>query len=130
MSKSKTVRQVTAKDMSEESFYLGAVSNKNETEEAKWTVSLKIGDIPVTFNIDTGADVTVMNTVTFEKLTPRAQLFHSNIVLNSPGGSLNCIGKFTVRVEHKSRKYTMTVYVVAGETVNNLLSRQTATEMG
>ncbi len=39
------MRQVTAKDMSEESFYLGAVSNKNETEEAKWTVSLKIGDI-------------------------------------------------------------------------------------
>ncbi len=31
--------------MSEESFYLGAVSNKNETKEAKWTVSLKIGDI-------------------------------------------------------------------------------------
>lgn len=71
-----------------------------------------------------------MNTVTFEKLTPRAQLCHSNIVLNSPGGSLNCIGKFTARAEHKSRKYTMTVYVVAGETVNNLLNCQTATEMG
>ncbi len=37
-----------SKEMSEESFYLGAVSNKNETEEANWTVSLKIGDTPVT----------------------------------------------------------------------------------
>ncbi|KAI2647390.1 Transposon Tf2-8 polyprotein [Labeo rohita] len=130
MCKSKTVRQVTTKEMSEESFYLGAVSNKSDTEKAKWTVSLKIGDTPVTFNIDTGADVTVMNTVTFGKLNPRARLCHSNIVLNSPGGSLNCIGRFTAKAEHKGRKYTMTVYVVAGETVSNLLGRQTATEMG
>ncbi|ROL44963.1 WAP four-disulfide core domain protein 18 [Anabarilius grahami] len=118
-----------AKEVSEESFYLGAGSNKNESEEAKWTVLLKIGDTPVSFKIDTGADVTVMNMETFEKLHPRAQLLHSNIVLDSPGGSLNCIGQFTAEAEHKRRKYAITVYVVAGETVSNLLSRQTAAEM-
>lgn len=61
MCKSKTVRQVMAKEVSEESFYLGVVSNKNESVEAKWTVLLKIGDTPVSFKIDTGAGVTVMN---------------------------------------------------------------------
>jgi len=130
MCKSKTVRQVMAKEVSEESFYQGAVSNKNESEEAKWTVLLKIGDTPVSFKIDTGADVTVMNMETFGKLHPRAQLLHSNIVLDSPGGSLNCIGHFTAEAEHKRRKYAITVYVVAGETVSNLPSRETAAEMG
>ena len=85
MCKSKTVRQVTAKDVSEESFYLGAVSNKNVSEEAKWTVVLKIGETPVSLKIDTGADVTIINTATYEKLHPRAQLVHSNILLDSPG---------------------------------------------
>lgn len=51
MCKSKAVRQVTVKEESEESFYLGAVNNRNKLEEALWTVSLIIGRIPVSFKI-------------------------------------------------------------------------------
>nr|XP_023665577.1 uncharacterized protein K02A2.6-like [Paramormyrops kingsleyae] len=129
MCKTKTVRQVTVKEESEESFYLGAVSNKNKLEEGSWTVSLTIGRIPVSFKIDTGADVNVINTETFKRFESSTQLRRSNIVLDSPGGPLKCIGQFTSKAKHKDRKYAITVYVVDGGTVGNLLGRETAAEM-
>lgn len=97
------------------------MSNKNESDEAKWTVLLKIGDTPVSFKIDTRADVTVMNTVTSPKSS--APSFEPRRITKLHR-TVHC------RSEHKGREYAITVYVVAGGTVSNLLSRQTAAEMG
>ena len=50
-------------------------------------------------------------------------------MLCSPGGNLNCIGQFTASTVHKRRRHSFVVYVVRGESVSNLLSRETAQAM-
>lgn len=54
-----------------------------------------IGTTPVKFEIDTGADLNIMEKETFNMLVPEQKLVQTNIPpLNSPGGQLSCVGKF------------------------------------
>ena len=53
-----------------ERYFLGSIC-KNELPEKKkdpWHVKLKVGEIPIISKIDTGADINVISTKTFQKL--------------------------------------------------------------
>ncbi len=84
---------------------------------------------PVEFKIDTGADVNIISEDTFNTLTPVRELDPPDIPLDSPGGELQCLGMFKATVSHKDKSYPLTAYVVRGDTVNNLLSRDLSVEM-
>ncbi|ROL43556.1 hypothetical protein DPX16_13487 [Anabarilius grahami] len=96
----------------------------------EWTVQLEIGSTPVSFKIDTGADVCIMTEAAFKMPKPEKRPLTAKTVLNSPGGRLNCIGQFTAHTELKNNQYSFKVFVIRGETTNNLLSRSVAEQMG
>lgn len=128
----KSVREVTedvSDDASEAPYFLGAVSKSNGKDE-QWTVQLEIGKTPVRFKIDTGADTNIMSEETFTSLSPEKKLERSNVTLCSPGGRLDCLGKFPATTKYKDKLYSFPVYVIRGQNANNLLSRDTATAMG
>lgn len=95
----------------------------------KWTVQIVIGETPVKFKIDTGADLNIMEEETFNMLC--LQLVQSNIPpMSSPGGNLTCVGKFQANAQYKEKQYSFSVYVIRSLTANNLLGRDTACAMG
>lgn len=106
------------------------MSKVNQGSAEHWVEQINVGNTPVRFRIDTGADVTVMNLKTFRKLKPKQKLVCSSGPLDSPGGALNIVGQFTASTLHKQKRYIFTIYVVQGHTVSNLLGRETAVEMG
>lgn len=57
-------------------------------------------------------------------------LEQSNVNLCSPGGRLNCLGKFKADATYKEKGYTFLVYVIRGQSVNNFPSRVIASSMG
>lgn len=125
--KTKAVREVTETDEQEE-YYMGSVNAK--TSDEQWTVQLLIGATPVKFKIDTGADASVMCEETFNMLIPERELKQTSVSLTSPGGQLDCQGQFQASTIYKSQLYSFPVYVIRGQSVNNLLSRSIAAEMG
>lgn len=56
----------------------------------------------------------VMNTQTFRQLKPKRQLSKARIKLDSPGGSLKCMGQIDTTVVHKDKEHTMNIK--AGQT--------------
>ncbi|KAK0146533.1 hypothetical protein N1851_014140 [Merluccius polli] len=127
---SKAVREVTNSPNTDDSFYLGAVTKADQSGAERWTEQINIGNTPVRFKIDTGADVTVMNLQTFESLKPERKLLTYSGPIDSPGGALHIMGQFTASSLHKQKKYIFSVVVARGPTVSNLLGRETAVEMG
>ncbi len=82
------------------------------------------------FKIDTGADVTVIKEETFNSLGNKVELSKTLARYDSPGGRINCLGQFETSTEYKDKKFKFTIHVMEGDTVNNLLSREQAVEMG
>lgn len=66
---------------------------------------------------------------TFNMLIPERELKKTSVSLTSPGGQLDCQGEFQVST-YKNNSYSFPVYVIRRKSVNNLLSRSTAAEMG
>ena len=100
----RTAREVLhVQDLSSEShdatFHLESI-NCDQTEEP-WIVTLKVCHYPVNFKIDTGADITIMSDVTFNGISHQPKLTPVNSLLLSPGGKLNCRGKFVTTVKFK-----------------------------
>lgn len=81
------------------------------------------------FKIDTGANVSVISEHTYHSLIPKGPLEPSVIPLDSPGGELQCLGKTQSTVTYKGKSHPLTVYVVKGRAVNNLLSRPMSVKM-
>ncbi|KAL6476464.1 hypothetical protein MHYP_G00149630 [Metynnis hypsauchen] len=128
MCRSKVVSEIT-KSEEQASYFMGSVNSTNSQED-EWTVQLNIGCTPVVFKIDTGADVCVMSEDTFKMLKPDKKLLDAKAALSGPGGRLKCVGQFTANTEYKDNKYSFRVFVIEGESVNNLLSRSVAQAMG
>ena len=126
MCKSKIVVNEVSEHEENAAYFLGSVKCTPSSSGGQWTVKLNICHTPVSFKIDTGADVCIMSEETFKNLSQVTELHPSKAVLCSPGGRLNCIGQFTANVWHKNKKYSFRVYVVGGESVSNLLSRAAA----
>ena len=104
-------------------FFLGAI-NSGDSEEEPWSVMVHINQKPVQFKIDTGADICVMSESTYQALPKCPQLQPSNAILSSPGGKLNCKGKFTANIALKENTNCEDIYIIEGPCVNNLLSRR------
>lgn len=131
MCKTKLVHEVMREDRDSDSFFLGSVQHPGEGRtETSVTVNITIGNTPVVFKIDTRADVTIINKQTFQNLQKKHELCKANVILNTPGGQLTCVGQFRSHIKHKAKLYELTIYVVKGPTVNNLLSGRAAKEMG
>ena len=124
------VGEVTCtREESSQHFFLGDVKS-GDSEEEPWSVILHINNKPVQFKIDTGADISVMSEATYQALPQCPQLQPSNAILSSPGGKLNCKGRFTANIALKENTYREYIYIIEGPSVNNLLSRQAACRMG
>jgi transposase InsO family protein len=128
--KSKMVVNEVSEHEENAAYFLGSVKCTSSSSGGQWTVKLNICHTPVSFKIDTGADVCIMSEETFKSLSQVTKLHPAKAMLCSPGGQLNCIGQFTANVWHKDKKYSFRVYVVGGESVSNLLSRAAAQTMG
>ena len=122
------VRQVVQDDSyDDDTYFLGAINN-NDTEA--WKVKLKVNRRLLTFKIDTGADVSIMDETTYHSLRPKPRLDPVTNPLKSPGGVLSCLGKFSTTIKHKGKLYTLTIHVISGCVTDNLLSRSAAHTMG
>lgn len=127
MCHSKSVREVTeAACVSQMPYFLGAVTDSNRQID-QWTVEIVIGATPVKYKIEKGADLNVIEKETFNMLISEQRLVQSNIPpMNSPGGQLNCMGKFQANATYKEKHYSFPVYVIHSQTANNLLCKDTA----
>ena len=69
---------------------MGSVADKNDSSGA-WRKTLTLGRNKISFKLDTGADVSVISTETFENLNPKLTLKKTSATLQSPGGKLSCL---------------------------------------
>ena len=102
----------------------------NSSNEAPWRVSVKLNgtDRGASFNIDTGADVSVMSLQTYNNMSPKPPLQKTAAVLRSPAGTLDCKGKIEVTARVKGVDYPLRIYVVSSA-IECLLSREAAARM-
>ena len=120
------VKETVAND---ETYFCGSI-NCDDSSPA-WKVDLDLNDVkghPVTFKLDSGADVSVMSDSNYKQLRPRPSLKTVKANLNSPGGPLNCRGQFIAKATVKGTVYHFRVIVVEND-VENLLSRGVASRM-
>ena len=85
---------------------------------------LHIDRKPMHFKIDTGTNISVISVPTYQALPQRPKLKPLSAVLSSSGGMLRCKGQFIANVSHKNKLYCVDIYVIEGDCVNSLLSRQ------
>lgn len=92
--------------------------------KARWTISANLGKTEVSFKIDTGADVSVINYASFMKLSHKPNLLAPDKRLITPtgkielAGMIDCVTKCN-GISSYERFYVMT----CGNTTCNLLSR-------
>ncbi|CAB4017360.1 Retrovirus-related Pol poly from transposon [Paramuricea clavata] len=113
----------------DETFFLGSVMSCNRDKDP-WQVDLKLNGQPTKFNIDTGADITVIQEAIYSNLVPRPLLQSTTAVLQGPGGIIACIGEITAIFSYKLVEYSVRIVVVREENVNCLLGRELSTQMG
>ncbi|XP_065180108.1 uncharacterized protein K02A2.6-like [Sycon ciliatum] len=114
-----------------QSLFMGGVTDANLLEGGPWMRSVTIGQTPVVFKVDTGADTSVMNASTFASLQPAPALKRPSTNLMGPDGArLNLAGQFSVASQALTGEvFNHEVYVLAGDGAN-LLSRQASIRMG
>ena len=126
----RSVREVVVPDpgSQDESYFLRAI-DCDERNDKPWEVKLKICGEPIVFKVDTGADVTVMTSGTYDKLPRAPPLELVTAKINSVGSALPCRGKFNVSIKNRGKIFVMNIYVM--ETAEcNLLSRNASKAMG
>ncbi|KAL1246551.1 hypothetical protein QQF64_034596 [Cirrhinus molitorella] len=111
----------------EDSFFLGAITVKDSN--GSWSVTLRIQDSNVEFKIDTGADISVISEQTYEALNRKPDLMLASEVLDCPGQKLISTGRFETSTHYKGNEYCFTVFIITGQSVNNL-SREVSAALG
>ena len=97
-------------------------------KEPPWTVNLTLNSKSIPLKIDTGADVSVISSQTYNEMNPKPKLKKPDVTLKSPGGIAKCKGRFTSVVEFNGTQHEIEFYIVEGQT-DNLLSREASKEM-
>lgn len=89
-------------------------TNKNSShEENRFTLALKVNNINITFEIDTGAAVSVCSKELYNQHFSTIPLEQTNIVLKSYDNSvIRPCGRFTASVQHKSSQYDCEFLVI------------------
>lgn len=90
-------------DQNESTYCIGAV----ETGEPPWYHTVDILGRPIRFEIETGADVSVISHDTYKLLTPTPKLVRSNAQLHNPGGYVANQGHFIARSEVKEKNHVV-----------------------
>ena len=121
----KKVNELFVEEEEEEAFLL---SVQSDTYDEPWKTQITIGKNKTHFKIDTGADVSIMTTKTYNALQPKPPLEKTKIILRSTSGVLDCLGKTTLDFTVKGIVYPVTVYITPSP--ENLLSREAAARMG
>ena len=124
-------RQCTDEQSSSEEdvYFMGEIVRLDTISNADtkpWTADIKVNETTVAFKIDSGADVTVIPSTTYQQLKKQPILKSTGKVLMGPCNyKLNCIGTFTSRLQHKRETTSEEIFVVEG-LERSLLGRQAA----
>lgn len=139
--RTKQIQEVTEEI---DSLFLGCVSevvNQSRTEvdeviadtEPPWRTTIVMCRTAVNFKIDSGADTTVINEATYNRLCERPKLRPVTSKIDSPGGEVDHKGQFLAKTKVMKGSVTKDCYfrvIVAKSTCDNLLSRSVATYLG
>ena len=106
----------------DETFFLVS-ANLNNRDKDSWQVDLELNGKLTNFKIDTGADITVISEATYNSLLPMPPPQSSTVVLCSPRGAVNCVGKIKAVLSYKSVNYPIRIFVLRGENISCLLGR-------
>ena len=80
-----------------------------------FTVELMVNEKPVTFEVDTGAAVTILSQEVYQHLFPNLKLDPSSMLLKSyTGDQVKVLGEVQVAVSYGEQKGNYTLYVVKG----------------
>ena len=80
------------------------------------TVQLGINSVPVSMEVDTGAEVSVMSEEVFSKLFPKQELNSSRSQLQSyTDGRIPVCGETTVQVQYQAQSARLPIIVVKGD---------------
>ena len=105
---SKTVSAVTTEDEFTEESYLDCVVSETTTT---WKATVKVGNLPTVFKLDTGAEVTAVSEEV--SLTLKRTLQRPTRLLYGPSRQcLDVIGQFEETLHFKERSSPQTVYIV------------------
>lgn len=121
--------EVTQDSEASNTFYLNVVSNVIADDNQPWYVHLPVGtsSSKVKFKVDTGADVTIMNQATYDRLDHKPNLLPSDIMLKSVNSDIKVNGRFILETKYQGQDYSMNCYVA--NCLSNLLSRSAARRM-
>ena len=78
----------------------------NDTGD-QWFVTLKVQGKETKFEIDSGADVSIISEIFFNTLKDKPCLFPMECPLNSPDGRLNAVGFFNTIVTYRNQDYKL-----------------------
>lgn len=132
--KSKQLHEVTETEedyngdtyFGDNNYFLGECVN-NLVSDSRWNVNIIISGTTINFKVDTGADVTVINYLSYCKLTSQPLITACDKKLLTPAGELKYLGTTKVIMIYKNVKFHEVLYVMSpGTATNNLLSRQAA----
>ena len=88
-------------------------SDPSSGPENEDQVTLFLQDKPVSFQLDTGAQVSVLPRRIYDKLKEKPELKHTKVVLVSfTGSKTKPIGKCQILCSHNSVKYELTFFIV------------------
>ena len=107
---SKTVA-AGSNELSLDTAFVGALRANQGTS---WTTTLLVEKKPVSFKLDTGAEVTAISEQTYLQLG-REKLLKSDKVLYGPARqTLDVLGKFTTTIQYQQRETQQAIFVVRG----------------
>ena len=122
--KGSTVVKVSEVETSD--YFLGEISGKHVKP---WTAKVCVYDKRMEFNLDSGADVTVVPVNTYTSLGNKVKLVPSNKVLLGPCTyKMDCVGRFSAHLKVDKAEIHEDVCVIKGLEIP-LLSRQAAEKL-
>ena len=117
------------------SAFLGEVNASSKQSCEAMKVAITTGSRVISFKVDTGADFTILNKATGERVINRGgnlKLADSDRRLICPAGNLKIAGMVTIPMTYRRKSIREKVYVLEEEKYcpENLLSRGTALRVG
>ena len=110
-------------------WYLGSVTICHDDRDA-WYVTLNVCDKDLSFKLYSGADVSVISESIYNTLPHRPLLQPVRRGMDSPGGMMDCLGKFSTTVTYNGGQYQFNIYVIKGQRHTCLLGRQVSKTLG
>ena len=110
--KPQPMRQLSEKEEEPAEFLSNHLGENNNTIQ----LTVYIEGKPVLMDLDTGASVSILSSLTWNKLFPGQELKRTNTVLKTfSGEQLQPIGCADVSIQYKSQSATLLILVLEGE---------------